>query len=278
MKVVILTGDQANQAALCHKLEPYCDIRAIVLSENVPRKSPPPSRRARQLVNRVSGRLAGRPFVEAWRQLLRSYAELYPSFPEAPTVRVKNVNDAQTLRTIEEAAPDLVVVSGTNLVGRKIIELGSRRMGVVNLHTGISPYVKGGPNCTNWCLAEGSFHLIGNTVMWLDPGIDTGNIIATEQTPLTGNETLPELHWKVMEHAHSLYVKVVRRLAEGEPLPSIPQDSICAGRTFYNIEWDVRAMLKARRNFRRHYPAHFTDAEGRRAQTAGLKLLPLTEA
>lgn len=278
MKVVILTGDQANQAALCHKLKPYCDIGAIVLSENVPRKSPPASRRVRLLANRVSGRLVGRPFVDAWRQMLKSYEELYPSFPDAPTVRVKNVNDAATLHTIEEASPDLVVVSGTNLVGRKIIELASRRMGVVNLHTGISPYVKGGPNCTNWCLAEGAFHLIGNTVMWLDPGIDTGNIIATEQTPLAGDETLPELHWKVMEHAHSLYVKVVSKLAKGESLPSIPQDSICAGRTFYNVEWGVRAMLKARLNFRRHYPPHFTDAGRRQAQSSGLKLLPLAEA
>lgn len=278
MKVVILTVGQANQAALCHKLKPHCDIRAIVLSENVPRKRPPASRRARLLVNRVSGRLVGRPFVDAWRQLQRSYEERYPDFPDAPIVRVKNVNDAATLHTIEEASPDLIIVSGTNLVGRRVIAAASNKIGVVNLHTGISPYVKGGPNCTNWCLAEGTFHLIGNTVMWLDPGIDTGNIIATEQTPLAGGETLSELHWKVMEHAHSLYVKAVGKLARGEPVPSIPQDSIGAGKTFYNADWDVRAMLRALHNFKRLYPTHFTDAEGRRVQASGLTLLPLTEA
>jgi methionyl-tRNA formyltransferase len=277
MKVVILTGDQANQAALCHKLQPHCEISAIVLSENRPRKSPPPARQLHLLVNRISGRLAGRPFINAWQQLQQSYRELYPNFPAVPTVRVENVNDALTVQTIERNSPDLIIVSGTNLVGKKIIGLTSQKMGMVNLHTGISPYIKGAPNCTNWCLAEKSFHLIGNTVMWLDAGIDTGNIIASEQTPLDGDETLYELHWKVMEHAHALLVKAVSKLARGESLSSIPQDSIDAGKTFYNIDWDARAMLKARRNFERHYSSYFTDTERRRAQSTALKLLPISE-
>jgi folate-dependent phosphoribosylglycinamide formyltransferase PurN len=277
MKVIILTGDEAIQAALCHKLKPHCDIKAIILSENVPRKSPPASRQLRLLVNRVAGRLIGSPFVTAWRQLQQSYKELYPSFPDAPIIRVKNVNDAATIHAIEETSPDLIIVSGTNLVGRKIIEMASNRMGVVNLHTGISPYVKGGPNCTNWCLAEMSFHLIGNTVMWLDAGIDTGNILATEQTPLTGHETLSELHWKVMEHAHSLYVKAVCKLAKGEPVPAIPQDSIGAGKTFYTINWGGWAMLKARLNFKRHYSSYFANTGRQRVQASGLTLHPISE-
>jgi folate-dependent phosphoribosylglycinamide formyltransferase PurN len=277
MKVVILTGDQPNQAALCHKLRPHCDIRAVVLSENVPRKSPTGARRLRLLANRVAGRVAGRPFVAAWQRMQQAYAELYPGFPEAPVVRVRNVNDAPTVEAIEKAAPDLIVVSGTNLVGKKIISMTSQKMGMVNLHTGISPYVKGGPNCTNWCLAEKSFHLIGSTVMWLDAGIDTGNIIATEQAPLDGRETLDELHWKVMEHAHDLYVRVIAKLARGETLPSVPQDSIGSGRTFYNADWGGRAMLKARLNFNRHYAPFLTDAEVRRARASGLTLLPISE-
>lgn len=277
MKVVILTGDQPNQAALCHKLKPHCEISAIVLSENRSRKSPPHARRLRLLVNRISGRLAGRPFINAWQQLQQSYRTLYPNFPEVPVVRVQNVNDALTVQTIEENAPDLIIVSGTNLVGRKIIGLTSQKMRMVNLHTGLSPYIKGAPNCTNWCLAEKSFHLIGNTVMWLDAGIDTGNIIASEQTPLNGDETLDELHWKVMEHAHAMLVQAVRKLAGGETLSSIPQDSIDAGKTFYNIDWDASAMLKARRNFRRHYASYFTDTERRRVQASALKLLPISE-
>jgi len=37
-----------------------------------------------------------------------------------------------------------------------------------------------------WCLAKNWLHLIGNTVMWIDPGIDSGDLLSTERTPLDG--------------------------------------------------------------------------------------------
>lgn len=275
MKVVILTGDQPNQVALCQKLAAHCDVAAIVLSENVPKKLPGAARRARLLFNRLTGRLAGRSFVVAWQELQATYKQRYPKFPAVPIVRVRNVNDEATLETLRQHDPDLVIVSGTNLVGKRVIEAASRRLGVVNMHTGISPYVKGGPNCTNWCLAEATFHLIGTTVMWLDAGIDTGRLIATEQTPLDGRETLFELHWKVMEHAHDLYVRAIRRLACGEQVLSIPQTSIEEGRTFYTVDWNALAMLRANFNFRTKYRAHFARSEERLSLAASLRLFPI---
>lgn len=278
MRVVILTIDQPNQVALCRKLEPHCDIGAIVLSENVPRKTPSTPRLVHSLINRASARLAGRPFVNAWQQLQKSYHESYPSYPDTRIVRVKNVNDAATIQTIEEISPDLVIVSGTNMVGKRILGMAAQGIGAVNLHTGLSPYIKGGPNCTNWCLAAGAFHLIGNTVMWLDPGIDSGNIIASEQTPLTGRETLSELHWKVMEHAQAMYVSVVAKLARAEPVPSVPQDTIGSGKTYYSIDWNLRAMLNARYNFKNQYRAYFTDPSRQLTQASSLTLLPILES
>ena len=277
MKVVILTGDQPNQAALCHKLAVHCDVAAIVLSENIPKKRPPTMRRMRLLFNGAMGRLVGHPFVAAWQNLQVTYQALYPEFPTVPQVRVRNVNDEATLETLRIHDPDLVIVSGTNLVGKRVIEAAGRRLGIINMHTGISPYVKGGPNCTNWCLAEATFHLIGTTVMWLDAGIDTGRIIATEQTPLDGNESLVDLHWKVMEHAHDLYVRAVCRLGQGERVPSIAQASIDAGRTFYTVEWGALAMLRARLNFKSKYQAHFSHRDQRLSLASSLRLFPIRE-
>jgi methionyl-tRNA formyltransferase len=42
--------------------------------------------------------------------------------------------------------------------------------------------------------------MIGSTVMLLDDGIDSGNIIASARTPLNGRESLLELHIKVIDH------------------------------------------------------------------------------
>jgi methionyl-tRNA formyltransferase len=270
VKVVVLTGDQPNQWALLHKLAREVDLTAVVLSQNMPRKAP--RRRLRLLANRLEGRVLGRPFVKAWFQVLARYRERYGGPPLVPVVRVDNVNDQGTLDAIEAHAPDLVVVSGTNLVGKAVIGAAQRGRGIVNLHTGISPYIKGGPNCTNWCLATGKFHLIGNTVMWLDPGIDTGPLIASERTPLTGAETLSDLHYKVLEHAHDLYLRSIVAIRDGRPVSRVPQDQIAQGMTFYNADWSAGAMARAYLNFRLRYPRHDPAAE---PHGSPLRLVPL---
>jgi len=275
MKVVILTTEQGNQVALCHKLALQCEVTGIVLSKNVPRKPQSFRRRFSGFISRATMRLLGRPFIDAWSQMQQAYSELYPALPDLPLARVNNVNDDATIELLRQQQPDLIVVSGTNLVSRRTMAVAPRKARFVNLHTGISPYVKGGPNCANWCLAERTFHLIGNTVMWLDAGIDSGNIIATEQTRLDGQETLFEMHWKVMEHAHDLYCRVVSLLEKGHELASVPQDSIGLGRTFYNTEWNGLIAHRALKNFQQHYPRFFQSPTAQHSEERSLKLIPL---
>jgi methionyl-tRNA formyltransferase len=277
MRVLILTNFQGNQFALSNKISKECEVAGIVFSRNIPRKPPVFSKKLRTLFNRAGGRIAGREFIGAWFEMQKKYAALYPELPAEKLVNVDNVNDPATLEAIEKLSPDLTVVSGTNLVGKKVIAAAQKRGGIVNLHTGISPYVKGGPNCTNWCLAKNWFHLIGSTVMWLDSGIDTGNIIATEQTPLSGDETLFELHWKVMEHAHGLYVEALRRIGRGEKVSSVPQKSIAEGHDFYAVDWGFAAMREASANFRRNYKAYFADPAIHRELSGKLKLFPFND-
>lgn len=275
MKVVILTTEQGNQVALCNKLAECCEVVGIVLSQNVPRRKKPFRHRVAGFASRASARLLGRPFLEAWSQMQREYLKRYPRLPDVPTARVNNINDEGTLQMLRQQQPDLIVVSGTNLVNRQTVESAPNKARFINLHTGISPFVKGGPNCSNWCLAERSFQLIGNTIMWLDLGIDSGNIITTEQTRLTGSESLFELHWKVMEHAHDLYCRVVSLLRKGHELPSVPQESIGLGKTFYGVEWNGLAARRALRNFKVHYPKFFQNPDPSGAGEKALKLIPL---
>ena len=275
MRVMILTAEHPNEAALCHKLKGTCQLVGIVLSRNRTRKRL--SHRARLLLNQVEGRLLRSPFVATWHQLQDRYHCLYPSVPDVPTIRVHNVNDRETLQLLRQVAPHLVLVSGTNLVGQGILEWAAQeKVGIINLHTGLSPYIKGGPNCTNWCLAERDFHLIGNTVMWLNAGIDSGPIIATEQTPLRGLETLVELHWNVMEHAHDICLRAVQALSAGRVLPRIAQASIAEGRTFSSLEWNSRAMWTAWWNFKTCYRPEFFTGTEYQARSSRLMLYPLS--
>ena len=206
----------------------------------------------RLLFNSATGRLVGRPFVAAWQELQASYRRTYPQFPAAPQVRVRNVNDEATLDALLQYAPDLVIVSGTNLVGKRVIEAAGRRLGVVNMHTGISPYVKGGPNCTNWCISTLQFDKIGNTIMWINEGIDSGNIITTECTSIIDRESLDAVHWQVMEHAHDLYLRSIAYLLKAsQPYQSIAQKDIAKGELYLTRMWNFKAKKNLLTNWKR---------------------------
>jgi methionyl-tRNA formyltransferase len=275
VKVVVLTSDAPNQLALCHKLASVVEVAAIVVSRNIPRKAQ--VQPWRRVANGVEARVVGRRLVEAWRHMQARYLARWSTFPDVPRRDVQNVNDAETAGALERHAPDLVLVSGTNLVGKKLIDRAQAKLGMMNLHTGLSPYVKGAPNCTNWCLAEAAFHLIGNTVMWIDAGIDSGALVLTEQTPLTGNESLSELQYSVMEHGHDAYLRAVRALRDGAPVPRVAQSSISAGRTYRVAEWRAPPMIRAQLNFARAYhPAYFSSADYRIASSA-LRLVSLAD-
>ncbi len=256
MKVVLLCNPQGNQRALAHRISNVVPLAAIV----VVRPQGPQHRAAKDPVARLGGfgrRAAGfalgYPLRRAWFRMLRHYDGLYPRFPDVAQEKVADVNAPEVERLVHRVRPDLVVVSGTNLVKPPLIEAMARAGRTMNLHTGLSPYIRGGPNCTNWCLALRRFDLIGNTVMWLDPGIDTGNLIATERTALTGTEDLLALHLAVMEHAQALYVSCIDLFRRGVPLSDVPQRTLGEGRVFLTRQWTPAQAARAWTNFRLHY-------------------------
>lgn len=86
--------------------------------------------------------------------------------------------------------------------------------------------------------------------MWIDEGIDTGNLILTEKTKFNGNETFFDVHLKVMEHAHDLYIKAIQEIKDGES-KSISQNEVQEGVTFYNKDWDIKAHRNLAKNLKK---------------------------
>ena len=193
------------------------------------------------------------PFRLAWNQLKSRYQKKYPKAPKDIKYHtVDNINDKVVIDYIREKKPELIIVSATTMVRDEIMnEADKINCLILNLHTGVSPYIKGGPNCTNWCLANNDY-LVGNTVMKLDKGIDSGAVIASELTKLDGDESLFELHYKVMEHGFDLYAKVVRCYVENGSVPNvIPQDDISTtGSLFYTKDWTIIKVLQAYYNYK----------------------------
>lgn len=244
MKIYAIFGDQPNQCALAHRLHEDFSLSHIA-------KIQLERRGKRKILRSVVSRTIGYWLHTAWKLMMLYYKACFIEWPDVPISLHRSANEEKLLALIESENPDLVLISGTDLLSSTSLDRILAK--AMNLHTGISPYIKGGPNCTNWALSLNEFDLIGNTIMWIDPGIDTGSIITTERTPLTGTESLAEIHIKVMDHAHDLYSRAIRAFVEGKELPSVPQNSIDKGRIFYTRNWGSVAMIKAIFNYKFKY-------------------------
>lgn len=255
MRIVLLCNAQHNQVALANKIAGRFQLAGIVIEKQQGNKRP--KRSFSKLFEKLLNKTVFISLRNAWFGMLEHYKNIYPSFPAARSISVNNINDPETVDFINELKPDLLMVSGTSLVRKNILEL-SIPLGIINLHTGLSPYIKGGPNCTNWCIADNKMHLIGNTVMWIDAGIDSGDLLCTALTPLTGRETLLELHIKVMEHAHRIYLDAVQQIKDGPgSCPRVKQSGIAEGTVYYNRQWNWKAKLALLRNMKK-MPAYFS--------------------
>lgn len=243
MKIVLWIGNEPNQKAFANKLHEVFPLSAIVTETRRVKKKLTLRLVAEKIIEKIFLSSIGK----AWWNMLKKYDEKYPQYPGVDILDVENINSQTAYDFTAKYKPDLILVSGTRLVREKMLGINPS-MGILNLHTGLSPYVKGGPNCTNWCIANKDFHLIGNTIMWIDKGIDTGNILTTEFTIFNGNESLSELHIKVMEHAHSLYLNAVKFLAAGKK-QSVSQAAIADGATYYTKQWTLGRKIDLVKNY-----------------------------
>ncbi|HWR33668.1 MAG TPA: formyltransferase family protein [Chitinophagaceae bacterium] len=254
LKIVIWCGAGANQKALANKMSAEFDVAGIVIDMHSGNKA---RKLYFQLPSVLWDHFRFRKIYAAWSNLMKHYDQQFPGWPDIPCLKVTEINDLQTKVFTEQLQPDLIIVSGTALIKKKMLDMETS-VGIINLHTGLSPYVKGGPNCSNWCIANNTFHLVGNTIMWLNEGIDSGNIITTETVNILNAADLNEAHRVVMDHAHDLYIRSVRYLSNAvPPYNSVPQSSIDKGRLYLTKMWKARQKKQLLKNWkmREHFVA-----------------------
>lgn len=248
IKIVIWCGSGANQKALANKMAADFNVAGIVIDDHSGRKK---RRKLVQLPGLLWDRFRFRKIYQAWGNLMQYYGRKFPSWPGVPQIKVPDINTKEAEIFTRELRPDLIVVSGTSLIKEPLLSIPVS-IGIINLHTGLSPYVKGGPNCTNWCIANNSFQLVGNTIMWLNAGIDAGNIITTETINIQKADNLNTAHQTVMDHAHDLYLKAIGYLSETEPpYNSVPQNSIEKGQLYLTKMWTAAKKNNLLRNWKK---------------------------
>ena len=170
------------------------------------------------LIRQVYIRLRLQTYESKTEELLqRHYPEFISrqSFPDVPVCHVDNVNASAAIDFVLMHQPDMLCVNGTNLLREPMLALSeSVPSGIINLHTGLSPYARGG-NCNLYCLLEEKPELIGATVHYIDQGIDSGDIICTIRPMINATDPYDFLESKVFIHGSDALLKSIPYIVNG---------------------------------------------------------------
>jgi methionyl-tRNA formyltransferase len=246
-KIVIWCDGSPNQKALAVKIYQKFPVAGIIVDKkmSITKKRP-----LKKIPFLVWDRVRFNSVYSPWKKMQEYFEKLFPKWPDVPILTVSSINSKEAEMFTRKLNPDLIVVSGTELIKKPMLEIPVT-IGIVNLHTGLSPYVKGGPNCTYWCIANNDWHLIGSTIMWINAGIDSGNIITSETIDIRKADNLLEAHKTVMEHAHQLYIGAIGYLiTHSPPYQSIPQATLGKGHLFLTKMWTVDKRKQLLKNWK----------------------------
>ena len=133
-------------------------------------------------------------------------------------VSVPHINDPRVVELAERLAPDLIAVFGTSLINGALLKQG--RLGIVNLHGGLSPEYRGA-DCTFWALYNGEPEQVGCTIHFIDQGIDTGKLIAHISPEVKPGDDELTLFWRAVRESAEAYAELCERLERGEAVGQI---------------------------------------------------------
>jgi folate-dependent phosphoribosylglycinamide formyltransferase PurN len=199
---------------LCRSL----DVRAIVQEAG---RRITPAKLASLAKPRVAVRKVGRWLRDRGRYAGNREAEFFFGVAQARLdrsdllQRAEYINDDAVFETVRRLTPDVVAVFGTSLIRPPL--LGQGRLGMLNLHGGLSPDYRGA-DCTFWALYNREPARVGCTLHFINAGIDTGALIAHVCPEVREGDDELLLFWRAVRDSAETYVEAIERLARGEPL------------------------------------------------------------
>ena len=123
---------------------------------------------------------------------------------EIPRYKVPNHNKKECKELLEKMKPDLGVLGGTRIIIKKILEIPSD--GMLNSHPGLLPEVRGSASPA-WSVYYDI--PIGATCHFIDPNIDTGDIVIKREIPIHRGDTYEKLCWLTLVEAGKLMTEAV---------------------------------------------------------------------
>lgn len=184
------------------------------------------------------------PLLQHGGRIFRSLREV-AKFYGFPVAICRDQNAPDSIARLREWSPDLIIFTGGNILRKQLLEVP--RLGVLNVHLGLLPEVRG-MSSPEWSLLNRI--PVGVTVHYVDAGIDTGPILQRYEFSDTAQcESASDLRNRLTAFGVEKAAEVVAGLDYGT-ISATPQSDLDKDRQFFVMhEWlQARAAERYTRN------------------------------
>jgi len=201
-----------------------------------------------------------------------------PNAGPAQTLQPARIKDREAIDQIRALAPDVIVVMAYGqILPRAVLEIP--KIACLNLHASLLPRWRGAAPIQA-AIAAGDREA-GMTVMYMDEGLDTGDILLQRKIDISPSETGATLHDRLAQIAPEALLESLRLLAAGNA-PRIPQDQALAtyapklNRETGRLNWNesVEAIERKIRAYN-PWPGAFTEFSGRNLKIFAASIVDL---
>ena len=168
---------------------------------------------------------------------------------EMPILQPARIKDRQSIEEIRGLLPDVIVVMAYGqILPRTILEIPS--LACLNLHASLLPRHRGAAPIQA-AIASGDSET-GITVMYVDEGLDTGDILLQHKIDILPTDTGGSLHDRLGQIAPEVLLEGLKLLVQGNA-PRVPQDNALAtyapklSRENGRIDWTEPAKVVERK-------------------------------
>jgi len=141
---------------------------------------------------------------------------------DIPVFTPVKIKTPQAVAQLKEYEADVYVVAAFGqILSQEILDIP--RYGCLNIHASLLPKYRGSAPI-QWAILNGETQT-GVTIMQMDAGIDTGDMLLKKVIPIAENETGGSLFDKLADVGADLIVEALEKLEKGELVPKKQNDA-----------------------------------------------------
>ncbi len=139
-----------------------------------------------------------------------------------PVLQPVKIREKEAVEQLREYPADIFVIAAFGqLLSEEILNIPA--YGCVNIHASLLPAYRGAAPI-QWAVINGEKET-GVTIMQMEKGLDTGDMLLKAVVPIDPKETGESLHDKLMEAGAKLIVKALPLIERGEVVPEKQDDA-----------------------------------------------------